>query len=127
MPDEVKSAYRDRWLTVRLTQEELERLRRQKAQTAYTRMADYIRVLIFQKPIRVFSRDKSVDELMEELILLRTELNALGNNFNQVVRRINSLPFPPESLLQVANSLQVQLLEKVAGIQARINQAAERW
>ncbi|QEH39464.1 plasmid mobilization relaxosome protein MobC [Chitinophaga sp. XS-30] len=127
MPEEVKSAYRDRWLTVRLTQEELERLRRQQAQTAYARMADYIRVLIFQKPVKVFSRDKSVDELMEELILLRTELNALGNNFNQVVRRINSLPFPPEILLQVANSLQVQLLEKLAGIQARIDQVAERW
>lgn len=127
MTEEKKTAYRNKWLTVRLTEAELGQLCHQHAQTAYKRMADYVRVLIFQKPVKVLSRDTSIDALMEELILLRTELNALGNNFNQVVRRINSLPFPPETLFQTAQLLQEELLKKITSIQGRINQISERW
>jgi hypothetical protein len=53
-------------------------------------MSEYIRSVLLEKPITVNYRDKSMDEMLEELSLLRKELNAIGNNLNQAVRQINS-------------------------------------
>ena len=53
-------------------------------------MSEYIRCVLLEKPITVNYRDKSMDEMLEELALLRKELNAIGNNLNQAVRHINS-------------------------------------
>ena len=38
-----------------------------------------------------------MDEVLEELILLRKELNSIGINFNQAVRKLNSVSGMPES------------------------------
>ena len=53
-------------------------------------MSEYIRCVLLEKPITVNYRDKSMDEMLEELALLRKELNAIGSNLNQAVRQINN-------------------------------------
>ncbi len=41
-------------------------------------------------------RDASLDEFMLEFIRLRKELSALGNNFNQSVKKLHTLQQIPE-------------------------------
>jgi len=55
---------------------------------------------------------------MEEMKLLRRELSAIGNNFNQVVKKLNSTKVPPEVnfWMDMAALLQKQLLEKNSSI-----------
>lgn len=54
------------------------------------KISDYIQRLVYQEPIIICYRNSSMDEFMEEIVLLGSELNAMGKNFNRVFRRLNS-------------------------------------
>lgn len=120
---------RDIRICIRLTQKEYEQLKRQQNQTSDQKLSEFSRKMLLGKPVRIFTRNRSLDLFMEEMILLRKELNFLGNNFNQVVRKINSLQKPEELnlWLPVSQKLQEKLLEKTETIKTRINQIAEKW
>jgi hypothetical protein len=40
-----------------------------------------------------------MDQILEELACLRKELNAIGNNLNQTVHKLNSVDVPHQQLL----------------------------
>lgn len=46
---------------------------------------------LFDKPIAITYRNRSMDGLVEELARVRDELNHIGNNFNQAVKRLHTL------------------------------------
>lgn len=122
-------AKRDRWLTLRLNDDEFNQLQKRLQETTCRRMSEYTRALLFEKPVTVRQRNQSMDDFMEELILLRSEINAVGNNFNQIVRKINSVKEIPKMdiWLQVAEKYQQSLLERIEGIQKRIDQFSASW
>lgn len=66
---------------------------------------------------------------MEEMKLLRRELSAIGNNFNQVVKKLNSTKVPSEVnfWMDMAALLQKQLLEKTEVIKNKIGQISDIW
>ncbi|WP_440135661.1 plasmid mobilization protein [Chitinophaga sancti] len=117
------------WCNIRLTEKEHEALFGKLKDTTYNKLSDYLRSIIFNKPVNVKVRNQSLDEFMNELIGLRQELNYLGNNFNQVVKKLNSIPPSKEYLtwLGVSEDLQRQLLSKVGIIQVRIDQFSDKW
>lgn len=92
-------------------------------------LAAYARKLLLGGPVKILAHNRSADLLIEELAVLRKELNALGNNFSQVVKQINSVPDLPQMLrwLETAKRLQQQLLIYVTNIQSKINQVSEQW
>jgi hypothetical protein len=51
--------------------------------TTIEKLSEYLRRLIFNKPVTGFVRNRSLDKFMAEMTLLRKELNAIGVNFNQ--------------------------------------------
>ncbi len=61
---------------------------------------------------------------MAEMILLRTELNELGKNYNQVVKTLYTLEHFPEvkAWLLLNESTKKILLNKVAEIKSKITQ-----
>ena len=60
------------------------------------KLSDYLRRSLFGKPIVTTYRNSSMDNIMTELARVRTELNALGNNLNQAVKKLNTLQKIPE-------------------------------
>jgi MobC-like protein len=120
---------RTRWCNIRLTEGEYQVLKSKLTTTTCRQVSDYVRKVLFEKPITVKHRDQSMDDFMKELIAMRTELNALGNNFNQVVKKINSVKGVGEMeiWLPVAEGLQKELLQQIGKIQERINQFSEQW
>lgn len=116
-------------ICIRLTQQEHAKLLELQKQTTDRMLSDFARKKLLGKPVRVFTRNRSSDLLMEELIKLRKELNFIGNNFNQVVRKINAVQMPGElSLwLPVCRKLQEQLLEKTECIKDKISQMGKQW
>lgn len=120
---------RTRWCNIRLTESEHQQLKSKLTTTTCRQVSDYVRKALFEKPITVKHRNQSMDDFMQELILLRGELNALGNNFNQVVKKINSVKTVKEMemWLPVAEGFQKELLVEVRKIQERINHFSERW
>ncbi|RFM34438.1 plasmid mobilization protein [Chitinophaga silvisoli] len=131
MKNSVRENYDKRtcWCNIRLTEKEHETLLGKLNDTTYNKLSDYLRSIIFNKPVNFKVRNQSLDEFMNELIGLRQELNYLGNNFNQVVKKLNSIPPSKEYLtwLGVSEDLQRQLLSKIGIIQIRIDQFSEKW
>lgn len=66
---------------------------------------------------------------MAEMMLLRNELNSVGNNFNQAVKKLNSLQQIAEfrSWIITYELEKKTLLNKVDEIKNRINKIADEW
>jgi hypothetical protein len=129
MTDTKSNENKTYWLNIRLTAGEREKIFARCKETTCRSLSEYARTVLFQEKVTVRYRNDSLDKLMEELILLRKELNYLGNNFNQVVTKINAVKNAGElSLwLSVGQKLQLQLLEKTEIIKLHIIHLSEKW
>lgn len=116
-------------VTIRFTETEYERLIKAYKKSTCRELVAYARRVLGAKPVTVLYRNQSLDESMQELIRLRRDLNAIGNNFNQIVKKINSIN--DRSLTQIwlpyAQTLQKDLITRIQNIQQKINEIAEKW
>ncbi|WP_433831323.1 plasmid mobilization protein [Flavobacterium anhuiense] len=88
---EEKNSGRNRWLHIRLTKEEFELIDRNFRASVCRKRSDFVRRNLMKKPIALRYRNESLDKLLQELIQLRSQLNFMGNNFNQSVKKLHSL------------------------------------
>ncbi len=88
---EGKNASRTRIIGLRLTPEEYAKIEKKWKASTCRKLSDYVRRSIFDKPIVTTYRNSSQDDLMAELTRLRSELNAVGKNFNQAVKKLHTL------------------------------------
>ncbi|GIQ57853.1 hypothetical protein Flavo103_09890 [Flavobacterium collinsii] len=88
---EEENKNRTRWLHLRLTSAEYEILQKQFGKSNCRKLSDYARKNLLQKPMVLKYRNESLDELMREFIMLRKDLNGIGNNFNQAVKKLHTL------------------------------------
>lgn len=120
---------RTRIIGLRLTPEEYVQIEQKWKNTSCRKLSDYIRRHLFEKPIVTTYRSKSEDDAIEELSRLRTELNHIGNNFNQAVKRLNTL----ENSDQFKDWFTAYELEKrtlsnkVDEIRMHMKKLVERW
>lgn len=82
---------RSKWLTVRLSENEEKKLLILFEKTTAQSLSEYARLVLLQEPVTVLYRNQSADELLPELVRLKNELNAIGNNFNQAVKRLHTI------------------------------------
>ncbi len=120
---------RVRWLNIRLKPDEYNGLEKRFQKTTFQTMSEYHRALLLGDPVTVIHRDKSMDEVHEELILLRRELNFVGNNLNQAVKNINgSHGFPDTRLwMKLLSIITGKLDPAVMQIKEQINKYADLW
>lgn len=81
---------------MRLTPKEYAIIERNWKATTCRKLSDYVRRNLFDKPVVTTYRNRSQDDVLTELTRLRCELNAVGNNFNQAVKRLQTLRQIPE-------------------------------
>lgn len=55
-------------------------------------VSSIVRDIIHNNQVKVYTHDESTDLLLEELTALRSELNSIGVNFNQITRHFNTYP-----------------------------------
>jgi hypothetical protein len=120
---------RSRRVITRFKPVEFKLLESRFKKTMFRKLSEYTRSVLLEKNITVTYRDKAMDDVLEELILLRRELNAIGNNLNQAVRNINSGHGSADArlwmnLLSVINS---KLEPSIGQIKERMNQYADIW
>lgn len=82
---------RTKWLHLRLTPDEYQKIMKEFNKSTCRKISDYARKNLLQKPIVNTYRNQSLDDFMAEMIRLRGELNAIGNNFNQAVKKLHTL------------------------------------
>ena len=118
-----------KWLHLRLSIEEYTKIQKNFSKTTCLKISEYARKILLNKPITGTHRNKSLDDFMAEMIKLRSELNSLGNNFNQAVKKLNSLQQIAEFRSWIITyELEKKILfNKVDEIKNRINKIADQW
>lgn len=120
---------RTRIAAVRFTTAEYAALERRFKATACRQMSEYLRNCLLHKPVTVRHRDTSLDEFMLEYIRLRKELTALGNNFNQSVKKLYGIKQIPEFRQWILSTAaqRERLLYQVEQIQEMTWKITEKW
>jgi hypothetical protein len=116
-------------IKTRISEKEFQRLTSMLATTRYRNMTQLLRAIITNEPVITYTQDGTLGTVMEELVQLRRELNAVGNNLNQITRHLNSLkkdagkgPLVGQAILTLS-----QLEGKIEKIYPLISQLALKW
>src|SRR5690606_15268681 len=120
---------RSRVILIRLKPNEFKLLEKRFQKSMFQYMSEYSRAVLLKKPVIFTYRDKSMDDVLEELILLRRELNYIGNNFNQTVYKLNSVMGMPEAKLwqEALTVLRDQLEPSLREIKVKMDDYSEIW
>lgn len=124
-----KTNYRTKWLHVRLSADEHQKLAENYSKTTCRKISDYARSMLFQKPIKTIFRNQSLDDLTTEMILLNKELNAIGNNFNQSVKKLHTLWQIEEFKRWILGyeREKMALFDKIEQIKKYMQKVEQRW
>jgi hypothetical protein len=124
-----KKNKRSRLVGVRFKPDEYKLLQEKYQSTTCRQLSEYIRRVLFEKKITVFTRNKSMDDFMTELIALRKELGAIGNNLNQSVKKLNAYQDIAEIKIWILlnDSMIKKIFDRTEEIKSKINQFSESW
>jgi len=114
---------------VRIKENDFDVLHKRLAATTCRKLSEYAGLILLNKPVTIKQRNQSLDDCMTEMIMLRNELSAIGNNFNQSVKNLHTLNEVEDIkrwLILNENSKQ-NLLKKVEEIKSKINQISDKW
>ena len=120
---------RTRIIGLRLTPEEYSDVEKRWKASTCRKLSDFVRHIIFEKPVVTTYRNKSLDDFMSESIRLRKELNSIGNNFNQAVKKLHTLDQSGEiKEWLVGYELEKKLLfNMVDEVKNHIRKMADKW
>ncbi len=112
-----------------MTKTEFERLQTFQKQTLEKSLSNYLRKVVLHKPVTVTYRNSSADAFLEEMLLLRKELSAIGNNFNQAVKKLHILEKIPEfrAWLLLYDRQKEETIAKLEEIRKKMNGVYEQW
>jgi len=124
-----KRIVRNKWLNIRVNENEYKKIHDIYKKTTSQSISEYARTILLQKPVTVKYRNQSADEFLSEMITLKNELNAIGNNYNQAVHRLHILDRIPEikTWLLVHETMYQSFMKKVKEIQMQMNKIHELW
>lgn len=114
---------------IRLKQSDFNAIQKRFASSTCRKLSEYARDVLLNKTITVKQRNQSLDDFMTEMIMLRNELNKIGNNFNQSVKKMHTLNQIHEFktwLILNENDKKI-IVEKINEIKLKINQISEAW
>lgn len=126
---ERENSNRSRRITLRLTEKEYAKIESQFKASTCRKLSEYIRRHIFNRPITSTYRNQSLDELMEETVVLSSELRSIGNNINQIARKVNTLKMIPDikGHLYLFEVQRKKLFEKMDEVSSHTQKISERW
>lgn len=124
-----KNANRIKWVHLRLTTDEMNLLQRRFEKSLCPKLSDFARKNMLGKPVILKYRNQSVDDFILEISRLRADLNAVGNNYNQMVKKLHTLHQIPEFKEWIYASLKQKeiLFDSIEKIKNCVLKLAEKW
>src|SRR5450432_3665317 len=106
------------WISFRVKTSEYALIEQYYKATTCRSLSEYARKVLLSKPVTVKYRNQSADQFLAEMLLFKNELSAIGNNFNQAVKRLHSLDGLPQmrSWLLIYDSTHKAFMNKVVEI-----------
>jgi hypothetical protein len=116
-------------IKTRVNAEKFQALQRILSQNPHKDMSSLVRDILEDRPVKIFTRDLTLDNLMEELAKLRTEIRAIGININQITRKFNTYPEPRRKEFYAKTAFaEYQAIEpKIDELLTIISKLAKRW
>jgi hypothetical protein len=110
---------RSQWLHIRLSEHELEELKRRSQKTTCRNLNDYARRILLHQQFTTYTRNQSLDEFLAAMIELRNGLQTACEDFHAVVEKLQTLEATPDIklLLYGQQKAQLALLRQVETIQ----------
>lgn len=126
---EANNSNRSRTIGLRLTPKEYAQIEKGWKRSTCRKLSDYVRRILLEKPVVTTYRNQSLDDFMTEAMKLRVELNIIGNNFNQAVKKLHTLQQIGEfrTWITAYERENITLLNKVEEINGHIQKVGEKW
>ena len=92
-------------------------------------MGRLVRDILYKTPIKIITFDKTLDVVVEEFTKIRSELNAIGVNINQITHMFNTYPEPQRKLFfaKIAIDRYVLIEEKIDRLFSMLLQIERKW
>ena len=110
---------KDHRVTIRFTKEEYDRLKTQQSLEGYMSTAKYIRHKIFSIPKTASLSSINNHKMTKDLGKLTAQVKKIGVNYNQVVKKFNSIPGPIKNAEMIRTMIMLQDLTKALLIHVR--------
>jgi len=119
---------RTKWVHLRLTPGEYRQLQSRFGKTTCRKMSDYLRAVIFERPVVATYRNTSIDHALAAMSVLNSELNAIGNNINQMAKKMHTIRMPEIThwSLQFDNHSQ-SFFTKIGEVKQLLEKLSARW
>jgi hypothetical protein len=88
-PEDIALKYK---LTTKVNEQTYRKLDALLKQDPLNDMSSLVRTILENRPVKVFTRDLTAADIVEELSHLRTEIGHIGININQITKKFNSYP-----------------------------------
>jgi hypothetical protein len=120
---------RDKWLHLRLSEVEKSKLVGLQKRSGCNSLGEYARKVLLKEPVKIFYRNKTADEFLSQMILLKNELNAIGKNINQAVHKLHTFDHVADikSWAIVNEASNNILFQKVNQIEEKLQQIYDLW
>lgn len=123
-----ESSNKIKWIHLRLSETEHRLLIKRCTYSTCRNLSQYMREVIFERPIISTYRNRSQDDMIQQLAMLNRELSAIGNNLNQVTKKLYTLQPAEERFWVVQFKDQGEaLMLKIMEVKAIMHKIAERW
>src|SRR3954468_10071947 len=118
-----------KWLHIRLKEEDYNKINGKFSKSTCRKLSEYARRVLLDKVITVNQRNQSLDDFMTEMIRLRNELNSIGNNFNETVKKLHTLnQISKFKIWLIMHKPDIKNgLQKIEEIKAKLIQIYEQW
>ena len=110
---------KDQRVTIRFTKEEYDRLKMQQSLEGYMSTAKYIRHKIFSIPKTAPASSINSYKITKDIGTLTAQVKKIGVNYNQVVKKFNSMPGSVKNAEMIRTLIMLQDLTKALLIQVR--------
>ena len=129
MMSEEKLNKKKGWISFRVTPEEYDKIHQLFGKTTCRKLSEYARKVLLNKPVTVKYRNESADEVLSAMIQLKNELNPMGNNLNQAVKKLNTLKEISEFniWLIIYEPVVIKCLFKIEEIKTKMIQIYQQW
>ena len=116
-------------VTIRFSPEEYSKIFLSYKRTTSRRLSEYFRSVMLEKPVTVYTRNQSLDNVQTELIFIKNELRAIGNNFNQAVKKLHLIEHTSGARIWIIDqeSRWLENARRVDEISSKICQISRLW
>ena len=117
------------WISFRVNPEEYQKIHGLFSKTTHRKLSEYARNVLLQKPVTIKVRNESADQYLDEMIGLKKELNAIGNNYNQAIKKLHTLNHISEVKwwLNSHESLHQNFMQLTERIFQKLNEIHRQW